>query len=232
MPLDIWSRSAPSSPDLEQGGLSPESLEADDPSQAEIEPADRRKWVADLEQATLDSSAQDPVRSISAYMWDGRTESTVICSNGYSNGWAHTSLGHGATVSLEDADGRLPEAYAFYGTRHRTDLPGFESVAQDAMARARARLGSRPCESCRTTLLLENRSVSRFSVSCCLLWAGQRFMKSAAVWRKTGQTNRAQAFQYLRRPNHPSSRRESSLRWRRVCAQRRPIAGRHSPTVL
>ena len=35
-------------PDLEaMGGLSPESLEADDPSQAEIEPADRRKWVAE-----------------------------------------------------------------------------------------------------------------------------------------------------------------------------------------
>ena len=133
-------------PELEaMGGLNPEQLEADDPSQAAIEPADRRQWVADLEQATLDSGAQDPVRSISAYMWDGRTESTVVCSNGYSNGWSHTSLGHGATVSLEDTDGRLPEAYAFYGTRNRSDLPSFQSVAQDAMSRARARLGSRPC---------------------------------------------------------------------------------------
>ena len=176
-------------PDLDaMGGLSPEVLEADDSSQAEIEPEDRRKWVADLEQATLDAGAQAPVRSISAYMWDGRTESTVVCSNGYSNGWAHTSLGHGATVSLEDTDGRLPEAYAFYGTRHRSDLPDYQSVANDAISRAKARLGSRPCESCRTTLLLENRSVSRIlGVLLSPLGGTAVYEKRSCLAEKLGQ---------------------------------------------
>jgi PmbA protein len=149
-------------PSLEDmGSIGTASLEADDATQPEIDPAARRDSAAQLEETCHSAGQSDPVRSISAYLWDGRTESAIVCSNGYSNGWSHTSLGQGATVSLEDSDGRLPEAYAFYGARNQSDLPDQARVARDALARARSRLGSGPCSSRRTTLLLENRNAGR-----------------------------------------------------------------------
>jgi len=84
-----------------------------------------------------------------------------MSSNGFSGRWEQTSVGHGAQIALEDKDNRLPEASAYYGARHRADLPSIEMCANTLIERGLQRLGSHPAPSGQYPMLLENRSVGR-----------------------------------------------------------------------
>jgi len=148
-------------PDLEQMGAAEVDLDAVDPEFDAWSPDDRREAAERLEAVCAAAAKDDPVRSITAYVWDGRSDSALVTSHGFSSSWSGTSVGQGATVSLEDADGRLPEAWSTFSTRHRGDLPDAERVAADLVERGRLRLGSKAAESGRYPLLLDRRVVGR-----------------------------------------------------------------------
>ena len=148
-------------PDLADMGVAAVDLDAVDPDFEAWTAARRAAACETVERLCADRSKDDPVRSITAYVWDGRSDSALVTSHGFSSSWSGTSFGHGATVSLEDADGRLPEAWSTFSTRHLSDLPSAERVADDLVARGRLRLGSKAAESGRYPLLLDRRVVGR-----------------------------------------------------------------------
>lgn len=148
-------------PDRADMGFAEGDLDAVDPDFAQWTPEDRGASCEALEVACKEALSGDPVRSISAFTWDGRSDSALVTSNGFSSSWSSTSFGRGATVSLEDSDGRLPEAWTSFGVRHSGDLPPEGAVAADLAERGRRRLGSRPVESGRYPLILDRRVVSR-----------------------------------------------------------------------
>jgi PmbA protein len=148
-------------PDLDLMGVAVDNLDAVDPGFSAYTAENRRESCEELEQLCRARASEDPVRSITAYAWEGRSDSALVTSNGFSSSWSGTSFGHGATVSLEDADGRLPEAWSTFSTRHLADLPSAERVADDLIARGRQRLGSAAAESGRYALLLDRRVVGR-----------------------------------------------------------------------
>jgi PmbA protein len=147
-------------PPRESMGLADAELDLDDPGHAALGPEARRTWAEELEAATV-AAATGTVRSITAYVWDGASEGVTVTSNGFVERSRRTSFGHGATISLEDADGRLPEGYAAVSASHRADLPSIREVAADVSARAAGRLGSRATESGRYPMLLDRRAVGR-----------------------------------------------------------------------
>jgi len=148
-------------PPAEELGESTVDLDLDDPSWAEQDPEARRTWVESLEATTRAELANDPVRSLTTYVYDSRSVGVSVWSNGHSAANARTSFGHGAMVSLVDKDGRLPEGWASISTAHRNDLPGQERIAKDLAERARGRLGSGPIASGRYHLLLDRRAVAK-----------------------------------------------------------------------
>ncbi len=134
-------------PPRESMGLAQAELDLDDPGHADLDPAARRSWAEGLEAATVAAATG--------------TEGVPVTSNGFVEHTRRTSFGHGATISLEDADGRLPEGYAAVSASHRVDLPSIQAVAVDVAARAASRLGSRPTESGRYPMLLDRCAVGR-----------------------------------------------------------------------
>jgi PmbA protein len=67
----------------------------------------------------------------------------------------------GVEITLEEPNGKRPEAYSWYSAAHRSDLPAVGVLAKEAWARAEQRLGSRPIASGRYPMLLENHAVGR-----------------------------------------------------------------------
>ena len=123
-------------------------------------PTNRREDLAILEGACIDQGKNDPVRSISVWVWDANTESCMLCSNGYSAQWKRSQFGHGGSITMEEGD-RLPEAYDFYSARHLSDLPSLEEVAKSLLVRGRRRLSSNAIDSDRLPMLLENRAAPK-----------------------------------------------------------------------
>ncbi len=134
-------------PDRDLMGDADVDLDPFDPAFESWQAADRGAAAERLEQLCQAQARSVPTRSISAYAWDGRSDSALVASNGFASSWSGTSCGHGASISLEDSDGRLPEAWSSYQTRHRADLPSAERVAEELVERGRKRLGSKAAPS-------------------------------------------------------------------------------------
>jgi PmbA protein len=147
-------------PELEKMGDADVDLDPLDPGQAGRSPDDRRADVEALEARAKAHTDDLKTRSITAFGWDGASESALVTSHGFSSSWASTSFGLGASVSLEDEGGKLPEAWTSYQARHHGDVPAPDAIARDLAERGRSRLGSGPMESGRYPLLLDRRVVS------------------------------------------------------------------------
>jgi PmbA protein len=149
-------------PPAEACGLA-EGVELDSYSEAQeaLASPERRALVAALEAAVLARRERAALRSTTAYAGDSRSVSAVVFSNGFEGSSASTSFGYGATITLEEPGGKLPEASTGYSASHAEDLPDLDAVAEDAWERALRRLDSRPVPSGRYPMLLENRAVGR-----------------------------------------------------------------------
>lgn len=121
---------------------------------------DHRAWVNRMQTATT-AAIPTQLRSAEGFVWSGSSSSVMLTSNGFEGHHATTEFGHGAEVSMEDTDGRLPEAYDYTVSRHFTDLEPIESVAEKVALRGRRALGSAPLKSKRGAMLVENRIASR-----------------------------------------------------------------------
>lgn len=188
-------------PDADQMGHADVELDLDDPAHHDWDPERRRELVAALENRARHGLSSDPVRSITAYAWDGRSLAAVACSNGYRSTSHSTSWGMAATVSLEDTDGRLPEAWSSASARHRSDLPGQQFIVDDLARRARARLGSRPAPSGQYDMLLDARVVSRIlNVMLSPLGGTAIYEQRSCMADKLGKRVASPAFQLRDEP--------------------------------
>ena len=143
----------------EMGAADLAHMELDDPDWPPAAPGARRARLAELEARSLEAGQGQPVRSISAFLWDGRIDTAVVTSNGFAHRWQRTSAGYGGSITMEEPDGRLPEAYTSYAARHGADLPPLADVATELVARGVGRLQSGPLASGRYPMLLESRAV-------------------------------------------------------------------------
>jgi PmbA protein len=140
-----------------------EGVELDDydEAQEDLESSGRRAQVARLEAALLERRDRGALRSTTAYTGDSRSVSAVVFSNGFEGISRSTSIGYGATITLEDSGGKLPEASTGYSCSHAEDLPDLDAVAEEAWERALRRLGAGPVPSGRYPMLLDNRAVGK-----------------------------------------------------------------------
>lgn len=141
-------------------GATEAELDQDDPTWVDRTPEQRAALALAMEQA-VDRVKHD--KQLSATIWsaDGRSTVGRVLSNGFAE--EHTSAGYslGADVTLDEGNGKRPEAAAYYGARHLTDLPDVDHIAAETMARAEERLGAGPTNSGKYPLILLNRAAGR-----------------------------------------------------------------------
>ncbi len=164
---------------------------------------DLRSWVTQLEEATV-AAAPENLRSASAFTWRGHSERYTMTSNGFRGGFGTTDYGHGATMSLEDEGGRIPEAYYWDNVRHFADLCSIDKVAAETATRAGWRLGSRPVESRKGGMLLDSRQVSRVLGACLSPMRGRAlFEQRSCFLDKLGEQVASENFSLIDEPHLP-----------------------------
>ena len=177
-------------------------LDAYSDAQESLESSQRREQAAALEAALLELRERGTLRSTTAYAGDSRSASVVVFSNGFEGSSRSTSFGYGATITLEDVGGKLPEASTGYSASHAEDLPSIAAVAAEAWDRALRRLGSGPVPSGRYPMLLENRAVGRIlGVMLSPMSGSALHYGRSCLDGKLGQAVAASHFELLDRPH-------------------------------
>ena len=148
-------------PDRASQGEADIDLDLVDHTFVDGDPEPRRLRAETVESTVRERMNDQNVRSVTAYAWEGRSRRAVALTNGFETDGERTSFGMATSVSLEEADGRLPEAWSSCSTMHRADLWSIDRLANDVRARALSRLGSRPTTSGRYPMLLDHRVVAR-----------------------------------------------------------------------
>jgi len=190
--------------DVESMGSASVEIDIMDQSWHDRSPGVRRRELAELEESCLTASSKAPLRSVTVWAWDAMTESCKVCSNGHQSKWQRTSFGKGGEITLEDQDGRLPEAYDFYSSRHHEDLPDVELIAKSLVERGQRRIGSKAIKSQCIPMLLENRSVPRvLSVLTGPMNGSAIYEKRSCLMNKLGEKIGADGFDLIHDPHVP-----------------------------
>ncbi len=141
-------------------GAPPEVLDQWDPAWGDRSAGDRAAEAEALERALTGRRPDDTISS-AVFVADGASDSGRVMSNGFSDTHRGAWFTVGGEMTLSDANGRRPEAAAFYSARYHSALPGLDAVAEEVVTRARERLGSGAIASGTYPLLLENRVTGR-----------------------------------------------------------------------
>lgn len=99
---------------------------------------------------------QDKVLSATSFVGNSHRSSASASSNGFEGGFEATSMFFGARVTLDD-DGKRPEDMHYGMGVNRSDLPDAAETADEALRRARARLGSVKGPTQQTTMVVHPR---------------------------------------------------------------------------
>ncbi|MBN1336841.1 MAG: TldD/PmbA family protein [Deltaproteobacteria bacterium] len=136
-------------------------LDLVDPARVTLAFETRRDRVARLEKEVRIAEDRVPMRSCTAWWSDGSKSSATVFSNGFEGTREASTVGAAVSISVEDKEGRLPEASSSYGCTHLPELPSERQIAREAWERVTARLGSRPAASGRYPLLVDRRVAGR-----------------------------------------------------------------------
>jgi PmbA protein len=127
-------------------------LDTDDPAVRDLPRDLCLAWLSEMDRA---ARADARVISATGQVSFGHSTSAMVGSNGFSGFQGGTHAGYGSTVTLNEGDGRRPEAYRYVTAHHLADLPPPEEAAAEALRRAIGRLGSRKAASARTTMVVD-----------------------------------------------------------------------------
>ncbi|MBT3221115.1 MAG: TldD/PmbA family protein, partial [Proteobacteria bacterium] len=141
-------------------GSSPEQLDQDDPHWYERTSKDRAQFALELEEALLELHADDVISS-SVFVADGASTSYRVMSNGFTGENQGAWYAMGGDMTLDDGEGKRPEAAAYFTARYFTDLPAPAEVAAEIARRARERIGSIATSTGAYPMILANRCAGR-----------------------------------------------------------------------
>jgi len=164
---------------------------------------DHRSWVDEMQTATTSAISKN-LRSAEGFVWSGSSAQAMVTSNGFCGTSATTEFGHGAEVSMEDADGRLPEAYDYAVARMKSDLPSIASIAEQIADRGQKQLGAGPVASKRGAMLVDKRVASRIIGTLVgPMSGGSIYEQRSCLSDKLGEMVASPSFTLLDEPHLP-----------------------------
>lgn len=133
-------------------------LQAVDPSLASLKPQQRIDRCMELDARI---AGKDGVISASSSLNDGRWDGGAVSSNGFAGTFTATWLGLFGNVTLKGEGDRRPEGGMGASSRQAADLPKTEWIGDEALRRARERLGSKKGPTMTATLVVDHRRTGR-----------------------------------------------------------------------
>lgn len=185
-------------------GVEDEVLDLYDATWSELGADQRRERIRRLEEAVDALPERGRIKSATVHLGDNTSEGARVMSNGFEGFRRDTGFGMGVEVTLEEPDGRRPEAWSWYSAAHQGDLPGPEHLAAEAWQRAEQRTNSGPMPSGRYPMLLENHAVGRIlGVLGSPLSGGELHQGRSCLAGKLGEKIASERFTLLDEPFIP-----------------------------
>ena len=141
-------------------GSTVEQLDQDDPQWYQRTSEHRAQLAIELEEALRDLHTDDVISS-SVFVADGASTGYRVMSNGFSGESRGAWYAMGGDMTLDDGEGRRPEAAAYYSARYLSDLPPPAEVAAEIARRARERIGSIAISTGAYPMVLANHCAGR-----------------------------------------------------------------------
>ncbi len=110
------------------------------------------KWLQEMDEAT---HADERVISATCSVQTGRGLSARASSNGFEGTKEGTHIHYGGGVTLDEGNGKRPEAARYVGGRFLEGLPDPGCAARESLQRALRRLGSRKASSCKAVMVVD-----------------------------------------------------------------------------
>ncbi|HTM18903.1 MAG TPA: TldD/PmbA family protein [Kofleriaceae bacterium] len=130
-------------------------LELLDPAMLALDRDQRIAWCQEMNARVV---GKPNVISATSSSGDGSAIGAGASTNGFSGVWESSSVGLYTEVNLQDAGDKRPAAWFGMGTRKLTDLMGAEAIADEALRRGRARLGSKKGPTARTRMVVDRHA--------------------------------------------------------------------------
>ncbi|MGH1345598.1 MAG: TldD/PmbA family protein [Nannocystales bacterium] len=133
-------------------------------------------------------AGKDKVISATASVFDGSGESGAVSSNGFAASYRSTSTGmHGNVTLRGEGDKRPEDGWGMYA-RHLATLQSPASIGDEAMRRARLRLGSKKGPTTKTTMVVSRDAAASLIVRLIGPASGGAVQQGRSMWAgKLGQ---------------------------------------------
>lgn len=133
-------------------------------------------------------AGKDKVISASASVFDGSGERGAVSSNGFSASYRTTSTGMYGNVTLRGEGDKRPEDGWGMRARHLATLQSPASIGDEAMRRARLRLGSQKGPTIKTTMVVSRDAAASLIVRLLGPSSGGAVQQGRSMWAgKVGQ---------------------------------------------
>lgn len=133
-------------------------------------------------------AGKDKVISASSSVYAGYGESGAVSSNGFSGMYSGTSTGMYANVTLQGEGDKRPEGGWGMNSRHLGRLLSPEKIGDEAMFRARRRLGSQKGPTAKTTMVVDRDAATSLIVRLLSPASGGAVQQGRSMWAdKLGQ---------------------------------------------
>lgn len=155
------------------------ALDRVDPSLAGFD-ADARVALAQAMNARL--AGKPGVLSATSTVGDGRMGAAHASSNGFSGADEGTWVSTASAVTLQGEGDRRPEGDMGAAARHLADLPDASWIADEALARARARLGALKGLTTTGTLVVDRMAAGRLLGALLAPARGSAVQQGRSFW--------------------------------------------------
>jgi len=161
-------------------GRSTADLELVDAHTSAIDREQRLAWCESMDARVV---GKPQVISTTSTAGNAEYESAAASSNGFAGTYASTSVWLTTGVTLKDSDERRPAEWMGASARHLSELPSATAIADEALERARALLGSRKGPTRRTTMLVDPRIAASLIHRLCGPAYGSSVQQGRSFWK-------------------------------------------------
>ncbi len=127
-------------------------------------------------------AGKEDVISASSSAYVGYGQSGAVSSNGFSGLFSGTSTGMYANVTLQGEGDKRPEGGWGMSARHLGQLLSPEAIGDEAMLRARRRLGSKKGPTVKTTMVVDRDAATSLIVRLLSPASGASVQQGRSMW--------------------------------------------------
>jgi PmbA protein len=162
-------------------GVATVDLDAVDPELAKLTADERIRRCLEVDARI---AGKDKVVSATSSLGDGQWQGAAASSNGFVGAFATTWYALSGSVTLQDEGDKRPEGGMWANMRHASDMPTAEWLGDQALQRARDRLGAKKGPTMTSTLVVDAMAVPRLIHFLLGPAGGRSVQQGRSFWKE------------------------------------------------